>query len=106
MEVEYHHLIPVCLLGLTVVEKMQRQNNTDNQIMINVCPPLLLLCPHTEGGKNLTGGAKKLRAPQLEIFCPPHLTKTYSPPLQVLQSTLSVSINTYIQYGLIDKFFK
>ena len=27
---KYHHLIPVCLLELTVFEKMQLQNNTDN----------------------------------------------------------------------------
>ena len=31
----YPHLIPVCLLGFTVFEKMQYQNKTDNQIIMN-----------------------------------------------------------------------
>ena len=39
MEVDidkYHHLIPVCLSGLTVFEKkMQCENNQDKQIMMN-----------------------------------------------------------------------
>ena len=32
---KYHHLIPLCLLGLNVFEIMQCQNNTDKQIMMN-----------------------------------------------------------------------
>ena len=32
---KYHDLILVCLLGLTVFEKMQCQNITDKQIMMN-----------------------------------------------------------------------
>ena len=52
---EYHHLIPVCLLGLTVLEKMQCQNNTDNQIIVNESnkcfPPSVLTLPPHRGGQ-------------------------------------------------------
>ena len=44
----------------------------------NVCPPLLKLCPHAEGGKNLGEG--------LEIFCPPPWQKPIVHPcIQRLQ---------------------
>ena len=64
---KYHNLIPVCLLGLTVFEKMQWQNNTDNQVMMNegnkcFSPLCYNFSPTQRGAKILLGGEKKLRA--------------------------------------------
>ena len=73
---KYNHFIPVCLLGLNVSEKMQCQNNTDNQIMMNegnkcLSHSLITLPPHRgrEGG-DFTGKGKKMRA-ALNIPPPP-----------------------------------
>ena len=78
---KYHHLIPVCLLGLAVFEKMQCQNNTNNQIMMNednkCLPPSVMnydFAP-SEGGK------KKLHASHAASnILPPPGKKIYSTP--------------------------
>ena len=64
---KYHDLIPVFCLGLTVFGKIQCQNNTDKQIMMNegnTClpPSVITFPPHSsEGGKPFTWeGAKKI----------------------------------------------
>ena len=71
-------------MGLTVFEKMECQNNTDNQIMMNegnkcLSHSLITLPPHRgrEGG-DFTGKGKKMRA---ALNIPPPPAKTYSLPL-------------------------
>ena len=84
MEVDidkYHLLIPVCLLGLTVLEKVQCQTNTDNQIMMNegnkcLLPSVINLPPHRgEGAKFFCA----LRA-EIDILPPPPLHKAIVRP--------------------------
>ena len=63
---KYHNFIPVCLLGPTVFEEMQCQNNTDNQIMMNegnkCLPPTLINLPPHRGV-----GAKKMLSASLRV---------------------------------------
>ena len=63
---KYHHLIPVCLLGLTVFEKIQCPNNTDKQIMMNegdkCLPPFCYTFAPTQKGAKVLQGAKKILA--------------------------------------------
>ena len=83
---KYHNLNPECLLGLTVFEKMQCQNNTDNQIMINegnklLSPSFITWPPHRGGGgKNDTEENFFARFARSLIFCPPSLAKNYRSP--------------------------
>ena len=70
---KYHHLIPVCLLGLTVFEKMQCQINRDIQIMMNKCNKCLPLSvitlpPHRGGQKSYRGRNKKICARSLQYL--------------------------------------
>ena len=78
-------------MGLTVLSKMQCQNNTDNQIMMkkititititNVCLPLLYLSPNQGGGNNFTGGGQTKFVCEAENILPPPLEKTFWPSL-------------------------
>ena len=70
---KYHHLIPVCLLGLTVFEKMQCQNNTDNQIMMNegnkcLPPSVITLPPHRGGGAKVLRGCNIFSAHRAQVY--------------------------------------
>ena len=70
-------------------KKYNAKTNTDNQIMMNDGNKYFLLLsfaslPPHRAGKNCTvgGGGHNIFFVQLEIFCPPpHLAKSYSPPL-------------------------
>ena len=84
---KYHHLIPVCLLGLPVFEKCNT-NNTDNQIMLNdIDKYSLLFCYNLAPTQR---GAKRNFACftlSWKYFVP--LAKTYSPPLTTLLQVVS-----------------
>ena len=71
---KYHHLIPVFLLGLTVFEKIQCQNNKDEQIMMNegkkCLPPSVITLPPHRGGQKLYKGGGKKNARTLKYFAP------------------------------------
>ena len=69
-------------IGTHSLKKMQWQNNTDNQIIINegnkCLPPSVKTLPPRRGGKNLGEG--------LEILCPPPWQKPIVHPcIQRLQ---------------------
>ena len=93
---KYHHLISVCLLGLTVFEKMQCQNNTDNQIIMNegnkcLPPSLITLPPHFAPKQIFAGWSKKKKLRFARCF------KYFAPPWQ--KPPLSYSSNYIIMYS-------